>query len=157
MAIEYSLNISTTQSAEDIARSLRAAALEMDLIPSSTTDADILNGTVTATETWIRVSEQRPNPFNPVVTDFDFSPTVVVWFRMGKETSISLQQDKMIRLVTALLALDESDAILHREYEDIWLLRKNGELTLSNSSDSWTPSRLTSVTTPYERVTHIFK
>jgi hypothetical protein len=48
----------------------------------------------------------------------------------------------MIRLVSDLLDRIPGDAVLHFQYEQIWLLRRNDELSLNERSDIWPPQRL---------------
>jgi hypothetical protein len=91
-----------------------------------------------------------------VAEDLGFVPTVRVAFRLGKVTDMSAQQDDMIRLVSGLLDRVPGDAVLHYEYEYIWLLRRDGELSLNERSDIWPPQRLAAVHQPYRRATYAF-
>ena len=88
--------------------------------------------------------------------DLGFSPTVDVGFRMDKFTDMSAQKDDMIRLVSTMLDRVPGDAVLHFQYEQVWLLRHNGEVTLSEEDDIWPPQRLAAVHQPYRRATHAF-
>ncbi|MFB7126463.1 SitI3 family protein [Kitasatospora sp. NPDC056273] len=85
-----------------------------------------------------------------------FTPTVSVAFRLGKDTDPSGQQDDMTRLADALLARVPGDAVLHLDYEDVWMVRQDGQLTLSERSDVWPPNRLAAISEPYRRQTHEF-
>lgn len=84
------------------------------------------------------------------------TPTVSAAFRLGKDTDITGQQDDMIRLTDALLTEVPGDAVLHLDYEDVWLVRQDGRLSLSERSDLWPPHRLATVSEPYRRRTHEF-
>ncbi|MBS2534284.1 hypothetical protein KGQ20_16050 [Catenulispora sp. NF23] len=60
-------------------------------------------------------------------------------------------RDSRVRLSLGLLDRVAGDAVLHREFEDAWFVRKAGALTLSDSAESWTPRRLAWVLPPYRR------
>ncbi len=100
--------------------------------------------------------ESRPQPWNVVITDLGFIPTVLVVFRLSKENGATPQQDDMIRLVSGLLDRVPGDAVLHLDYEHIWLLRRGGDLSLSERSDIWPPHRLAALSQRYRRATHTF-
>jgi hypothetical protein len=91
-----------------------------------------------------------------VTEDFGFRPTVLVGFRQDKFTDMSAQDDDMVRLVTGLLDRVPGDVVLHFQYEQIWLLRHNGELSLNERDDIWPPQRLAAVHQSYRRATHTF-
>ena len=54
--------------------------------------------------------ESRPQPWNAVITDLGFIPTVLVVFRLSKDNGATPQQDDMIRLVSGLLDRVPGDA-----------------------------------------------
>lgn len=91
-----------------------------------------------------------------MVSDLGFTPTVSVAFRLGKASEITAQQDDMIRLVSGLLSLFPGDAVLHFEFEVIWLLRRADDLSLNEQDDLWPPRRLALISKPYRRVTYHF-
>lgn len=72
---------------------------------------------------------------------------------MGKGTETSDQQDDMILLIARLLEWVDGDAVLQYRYEEVWLLRRNGELILNEGDDLWRPKRLALMTQPYRRET----
>lgn len=45
----------------------------------------------------------------------------------------------MIRLVSGLLDRVPGDAVLHSGFEDIWLLRRSGDVSVSEQADPWPP------------------
>ncbi|MEW2043957.1 SitI3 family protein, partial [Streptomyces sp. NPDC005534] len=90
----------------------------------------------------------------PIITGLGFTPTVGVGFRLAKGVEVSDQQDDMIRLVTPLLERIDGDAVLHFQFEQIWMLRRKGELSLSEDDTLWRPQRLAVVTQPYRRESH---
>lgn len=77
-------------------------------------------------------------------------------FRLDKESRISNQQDDVIRLTSGVLRRIPGDAVLHFQFETIWLLRRDGEVTVSEQEDLWPPHRLAILGQPARRVTHTF-
>ncbi|MGW3181586.1 SitI3 family protein [Kitasatospora sp. NPDC001119] len=124
---------------------------------SETVDTLVAPGALTAYGTWIRVTQRRPIAWgDPQIGGRVFTPTVSIDFRLGKNADLSGQQDDMVRLADALLARVPGDAVLHLDYEDVWMVRQDGQLSLSESSDVWPPNRLAAVSGPYRRHTHEF-
>ncbi|MBO4255393.1 SitI3 family protein [Streptomyces griseorubiginosus] len=156
MAIEYDLDCATPVSAKEVAARLEEVGRETGLFDASVTGERLVEeGAATRLGTWIRVvTERPPQPWHPVVTAFGFTPTVTVGFRMAKGVEVADQQDDMIRLVAPLLARVEGDVVLHFQFEVVWLLRKDGELSLSEREDIWPPRRLALVAQPHRRQTH---
>jgi hypothetical protein len=156
MAIEYDLDCATHLSALDVALPLAETGRETGLFDASVTGERLVEeGAVTRLGTWVRaVTPRPPQPWNPVVTMFGFTPTVDVRFRMAKGVEVADQQDDMIRLVAPLLTRVSGDAVLHYQYEVVWLLRKDGKLSLSERDDIWRPRRLALMAQPYHRQTH---
>jgi len=157
MAIDYTLALGTSLPASEVARELHEAARDLDVIdPSVTLDVLLDPGTVTTAGTWMRVVEAKPSPWNPVAEDLGFVPTVRVVFEPDKTVDHSAQQDDMIRLVSELLARIPGNSVLHSGYEQIWLLRRDGDLSVNERTDMWPPARLALLTQPYRRATHTF-
>jgi hypothetical protein len=127
LAISYGLAMATSMPVAQVARELNDAAQAVGLFDASVTPERVFGeGAVTGRGgTWIRVSEVRPQPWISVITtDLGFTPTVSVTFRLDKFRESSDQQDDMIWLVAGLLDRVPGDAVLHFEYEVIWLLRR---------------------------------
>lgn len=156
MAISYSFALAVTSTAADVARELHAVGRNLGMLDASTTAAAPLDGVTTGLGTWIKVSEATSRPWDPVRNDLGFAPTVSVTFRLDKDGEIGFQQDDMVRLVSGLLDRLPGDAVLHRDFEDIWLLRRAGEVTLSEQQDLWPPHRQAALSQRYGRVTHVF-
>jgi len=159
MAIEYDLDISTRSPAVEIADWLAEIGRNNGVFDAPITGGQLIDKgafVYTRLGTCITVAPQRPpHPWDPIVSGLGFAPTVSVGFRMGKEEETSDQQDDMISLVAPLLERVDGDAVLHFQFEQVWLLRKAGELSLSENDDLWRPRRLALVTQPYRRQTHI--
>ncbi len=157
MAISFSLNLATPSPAAQVARELHDIARAFGLFDASVTPERVLDeGAATVLGTWIRVREAKPRPWNPVVNDLGFTPTVSIAFRLGKRDELDHQQDDMIRMVSRLLDRVPGDAVLHLDFEHIWLLRRGGDLSLNERDDLWPPHRLAALSQRYRRATHTF-
>lgn len=156
MAISYSLALASSAPAGDVARELLAVGRTLGVVDASTTPKGVLDGTATGLGTWIRVIQEKVRPRDMVADDLGFTPTVSVTFRLDKTGAVTDQQDDMIRLVSGLLERVPGDAVLHFDFEDIWLLRRGMELTLNERDDLWPPHRLAALSQPYRRATHTF-
>ena len=157
MAISYSLEMATPLPATQVAGELLEIAETLGLFEVTVTREMFLGqGARTRLGMWITVRATNPGPHEPVTEDLGFAPTVRLGFRLEKFTDMSTQKDDMIRLVSGLLDRVPGDAVLHFQYEHVWLLRQNGELSLSETDDIWPPQRLAAVHQPYRRATHAF-
>ena len=93
-------------------------------------------------------------PYNAVEESFGFSPTVRVAFRLG-DGPASPQQDDMIRVVSALLDDVPGDAVLmFGDSDEAWLLRRDGELSVSEIDYRWPAHRLALLPGPYRRASY---
>jgi hypothetical protein len=157
MAIEYTLALGTPLTTAQVAGELHQAAQALGLFDATVTPELLLDDVGRSRfDTRIQVVDANPRPWNAVIEDLGFTPTVRVEFRLDKFTDMADQKDDMIRLVSDLLDRVPGDAVLHFQYEQIWLLRRNGELSLSEQEDIWPPQRLAAVHQPYRRATHTF-
>lgn len=158
MAIEYDLDIATGSSAAQVAARLSEVGRESGVFDTSVEPEKLMaRGTFALSRLGTAVSvlpQPTPHPWHPLVAGLGFVPTVGVGFRLAKDAEVSDQQDDMIRLLAPLLENIDGDAVLHFQYEVIWLLRRNGELSLNERDDIWPPQRLALVTQPYRRETH---
>lgn len=159
MAISYSLDFAAEKTVVQVAWHLCDVARSAGVFDASVTPEALLeDGADTASGMWISVGEDRPMPWgHPVTLDLGFTPTASVRFRLnGRKGELADQQDDMIRMASGLLSRVAGDAVLHFQFEDIWLLRRGGELSLNERDDLWPPGRLAVVTQPYRRTTHAF-
>ncbi|MFF4401633.1 SitI3 family protein [Streptomyces sp. NPDC001480] len=156
MAIDYDLDCATRSTVDEVAGRLLAIGRGVGVFDGSVTRDGLMEGTGTRLDTWVRVLRHGPcHPWHPVVAGLGFTPTVTVAFRMAKGVEVSEQQDDMLRLVMPLLAQVDGDAVMHFQFEEVWLLRRNGQLTLNEQDVLWRPQRLALVPGPYRRQTHI--
>ncbi|MEU5692459.1 SitI3 family protein [Actinosynnema sp. NPDC020468] len=151
MAISYSLEIAAP--AADVARVLRAAG---SFAPEVTAETLLTAGAATTDGPWVRVVEPTPKPWHPVITDLGFTPTASVALRLDKSEDVPAQQDSVVRLASAVLVALPGDAVLHRELESIWLLRRAGSVTANEDHELLPPQRLAYLGVPYVRETHAF-
>ncbi|MGQ4516736.1 SitI3 family protein [Streptomyces sp. DW26H14] len=157
MAISYDFEMAASLPAPQVAERLLRAARTAGLLDASATPEELLEqGLRTTRGTSVQVFEEHPEPWNPVVGDLGFTPTLSVTFRLGKSTGFPAQQDDMVVLVDALLATVTGDAVLEFQSEDIWLLRRGGDLALNERDDLWPPHRLALLNQPYRRATYTF-
>lgn len=156
MAISYTLYMATPAPATQVVRELHDAARIIGLFDTSVAPEQLLDdGAATRLGTWIRARDTRPSSWNAVITDLGINATVSVVFRLNKHSRLSDQDDDMIRLVSSLLDRFAGDAVL-TDFDDIWLLRRGGELTVSEEEDLWPPHRLAALSQSYRRATHTF-
>ncbi|MFE0377818.1 SitI3 family protein [Streptomyces inhibens] len=159
MAVSYSLDFAAEKTVVQVAWHLCDVARSAGVFDASVTPEALLEeGAVTGSGMWTSVGEDRPVPWgHPVTLDLGFTPTASVPFRLDvRRGEPSDQQDDMIRLASGLLGRVAGDAVLHFQFEDIWLLRRGSELSLNERDDLWPPQRLAVVTQPYRRATHAF-
>ena len=57
----------------------------------------------------------------------------------------------MVRVTARILDEVTGDAVLHRELETGWLVRKGGVVSLNERDDLWTAERLAAMPEPYQR------
>jgi hypothetical protein len=157
MAIDYYLMLGTPKSVRQVADALRDTASHLDLLDPTVTTDELLANKEDRNGTILTVSDCTPRwPWDVVRDELGFTPTVSVGFRLDKFRSLADQEDDIVRLTSALLDCIPGDAVLHWDYEQIWLLRRDGELSLNERTDIWPPHRLALITQPYQRATHAF-
>jgi hypothetical protein len=152
MAIEYILKLNGAD-AEQVAHLLTHAATVAGLVDKATgtpsfgrtgdwLDSGVLVGAGTVT----------PPPFpDPIEEELGFTATVSVLFRLTSAADLAKQGHDMVRLVSVLLNELRGDAVLMFAGELVWLLRKGGQLTISNRDDFWRPDLLALLPRPFER------
>lgn len=156
MSISYSLALATPRPVGQVADALRDVGVAAGLLDAAVTGHRLLGeDAVTTGGTWLRVLADEPRPWNPVVDVLGAAPTVRVACRLTK-TDIGRQQGDVVRLSAGLLARVPGDAVLHHDFETIWLVRRGGELLLNDRDDLWPPERLALLGRPYRRETTVF-
>lgn len=85
-----------------------------------------------------------------VTTDFGVQPGVVVTLRLAKFDDLDVQRAQMVGLAVSLLAATPADAVLHHQFDSVWLVRRGGRLVVSDD-DRWRPDLLALVPPPVVR------
>jgi hypothetical protein len=156
MSLDYDVEIATPLSLAQVARELLEVARPLGLFDASVTPEQVVrDGAMTNLHTWIKVYKRSPQPWNPVVTDLGIKPTVGIEFQLHKHDKILEQQDDMVRLASGLLERIPGDALLSG-LDVIWLVRRDGDLSINERDDIWPPHCLASIHLPYRRATHTY-
>jgi hypothetical protein len=151
MALDYTLALAVSISTAQVASEVHDVAAELGLFEESVTTEQIMDdGVLIRRRQWMRVLTDNPRPWDQVIVELGFTPTVRVAFRQNKSTDTVEQTDDIVRLTSGLLDRVQGDAVLHFDYEYIQLVRRNGELIL-NDDDVWSPEGLAAVHQPYRR------
>lgn len=157
MPVSYSLDIATRFTAAQVASMLRDIGQAGGQLAVTSSGRDLIaSGLPLASGSWLHVRELGPPAWNPVITSFGFTPSASVTFRLSDDHDTPGQQNTMVQLVSRLLAQFPGDAVLHFQYEVIWLLRRAGELTLNERDDLWPPQRRALLSQHYRRATSHF-
>lgn len=88
---------------------------------------------------WWRAGATDTRAVDLVQVRYGFVPTSWIHFRL-RAGEIDEQLDEMAALVATVLSAAEGDALLHADFEDVWLLRRGGQLVLSDEDARW-PAR----------------
>jgi hypothetical protein len=156
MTISYRLEIATPLPLVQVARELVEVARLWGLFdPSVSPERVREDGAVTNLETWVRVYDATPESWYSIVTDLGITPTVGIGFQLHKHDKIFEQQDDLVRLASGVLDRIPGDALLSG-MEQIWLMRRDGDLSVNESDEIWPPHRLAALRQPYHRATHTF-
>ncbi|WP_225727123.1 MULTISPECIES: SitI3 family protein [unclassified Nocardia] len=159
MALDYVFKIATQTSVDEFSNTLIDITKALDILDTeSNTEALQSDGIITHLGTWIRVGVATPSRWgDPVAEDFGFSPTLFARFRYGKNSPTSAQGDDLVKVVAGLLGRVAGDALLYLEgSEKLWLLRRDGDLRLSEDEAVWDAGRLSSIHMPYSRKNYFF-
>jgi hypothetical protein len=149
MAIEYSLELNGVD-ADQISVLLTHVATTTGLASHELNVGG--SGAVLDSGVLVVASAATPLPFpDPVEQELGVRPTVHVLFRFDKDTDPAKQRQDMVRLASAVLREIEGDVLLTFAGEIVWLLRKDGRLTISDRDDFWTPDILSLLPPDYER------
>ncbi|QIS10349.1 SitI3 family protein [Nocardia arthritidis] len=159
MALEYVFKIATQVSVDEFSDTLIDIANALDILETESSAVALQSdGIRTHLGTWVKVGMATPSRWgDPVAEDFGFSPTLFARFRYGKNSPTSTQGDDLVKIVAGLLGRVPGDALLYLEgSEKLWLLRRDGDLSLSEDEDVWDAGRLDSIHMPYSRKNYFF-
>jgi hypothetical protein len=151
MSVAYTLFLVTTSTERTVAAELCAVAAGAGLLAPGTDPAVLLDdGAALPSGMLITVAAARWVGTIPDDLGID-RPTVSVRFWRDSLSQADQQKD-MAQVVLALLGRVPGDAVLHFQFDVAWLLRRGGQLFLSEGDDFWRPERLAIVTQPYQRM-----
>jgi hypothetical protein len=88
------------------------------------------------TELWWRAGTLDTRAVDLVQIRFGFVPTTWIHFRIGPG-DVGPQLDQLAAIVATALATAAGDAVLHADFEEVWLLRRGDDLVLSDDDTRW--------------------
>jgi hypothetical protein len=157
MSLSYTLFLTTEAgSPEHVREEIRALAVERGLAAA--------NGTHSAPDDVVLASGQLVSVrrierhLGTTHDDFGIDPALDVDFYVNQRAEpgdldalLAQQEAEMVTIALALLDRLPGDAVLHREYDQVFLVRRDGRLVLSDDPDVWMDDLLPLVTQPYQR------
>jgi hypothetical protein len=99
----------------------------------------------------VAAGPHTPRPIDPVAEDFGFTPTAWFAFTVDTARDIAPQRGDTRWAALTVLGLDDGDAVLHFQYEQVWLLRRHGELCISDDDAVWPEDGRGEVPDPHRR------
>ena len=139
---------------ESVARELRDVAVGAGLVVSATEPPGRPVDAVLTLRSglWASVSPPIHSGPDPFIADFGVARASTVDLQTNATRPIGPQIDDLLDIVLELLDRLPGDAVLHYGYSEVWLVRRDGRLLLSDSDDIWRLDRLARFPGPYERV-----
>jgi hypothetical protein len=135
-----------------LARDLHAVTVAAGLVaddapPETFTDhvVPLPSGVMVDVSTPLR---RGPDQFT---TDFGLERAARVELQVDGSRDFAPQLHDVLAVTAGVLDRVPGDAVLHFEYDVVWLLRRDGRLYLNQDDDLWRPDRVALITPPYER------
>jgi hypothetical protein len=155
MAISYNLVWGPPVTADQLVATFLALAVDGGVLPPTAQSSELTgDGVVLRAGMWCRSGAARPSnvPWPPPVEE-DFGVVRSCWvvFRENGDLDRFRQRDEMIWLIAGLLQRLPGDMALHYENEIMWMVRRNGQLYVSERDVNWPAERLALVPPPYQR------
>jgi hypothetical protein len=88
------------------------------------------------------------DPPDPIEDQFGFAPTVQVYFGLSRSAGFDAQEADVLRLSLGVLDRIQGDALLNFQFIELWMLRKDGKLTIND--ELWKPEYRALIKQPYE-------
>jgi len=152
MAIEYVLEL-TGADVDNVAHLLTRTATNAGLVDQAGGEPNVGGtGDWLDSGVFLRAVANPPLPFrDPIEKKLGIAPTTSVLFRFTTADDPVRQTHDMVRLVSVLLTEIRGDAALLFNGDVVWLLRKGGQLTISNEDDFWEPDLQALLPQPFDR------
>lgn len=99
----------------------------------------------------VEVVRQSVSAEDPFMADFGMVRAATVDFTIDGRVDPDRQLDELLQMVFGLLEVVRGDAVLHYEYEEVWLVRRDGQLVLNDDDVMWPPEELARIDLPYQR------
>jgi hypothetical protein len=139
---------------DQLARDLHAVAVAAGLLADDT-PPEAFAESVVPLPGGVMVDVSTPLRRGPdqFTTDFGIERAARVEFQVDGSRDFAPQLHDVLAVTTGLLdrLAADADAVLHFEYDVVWLLRRDGRLYLNEDDDLWRPDRVALITQPYER------
>lgn len=135
-----------------LARELQAVAVAAGLLTDQVRP-EALSETAVTLDSGLTVDVSPAMPPGPdqFTADFGIERAAQVGLQVDATQAFAPQVGDLLVLTTGLLERLAGDAVLHFEYDVVWLLRQDGRLYLSDNDELWRPERLGLVRQPYQR------
>ena len=147
MALEYSLEVNTDLHPEQVLK-LMFTGISLNVCIEKLNRKGVL---ISADASGLRTVAYRLKKNEPsyIAADLGIEVSMHILFRLTSCEDRERQKKRLLRATIELLRHVEGDAALLFNGEVVWLLRKEGELTLNSDTDLWRPEFLALVTLPY--------
>jgi hypothetical protein len=138
-----------------LAEDVRAIATRSDLLARVVEAPDPADALYILTS-GLQVQVRRPSVAaedteDTFVADFGMARAAAVDFTYDGREDPDRQLDELLQVVFGLLEVVTGDAVLHYEYADVWLVRRDSQLVLSDDDQMWPPEELAGIDVQYQR------
>jgi hypothetical protein len=149
----YYLELSEAATPIDrLARELHAATVAAGLVADDT-PPETFTDSIVALPSGLTIEVSTPLRRGPdqFTTDFGVERAARVELQVDGSKDFASQVHDLLLATSGLLDRVPGDAVLHFEYDVVWLLRRDGQLYLNEDDDLWRPERLALIDQPYAR------
>jgi hypothetical protein len=151
MSISYSLVVGTgPTTVEGLATVLHGFLAGQELVAPGAGSADLLGQGVPLTSRLQVHVQTVPVRNDSVRTDFGVDSEAVVTLWVDRRAERDAQEAHVATIATGLVERIPDDLVLHRDYEVVYLVRRDGEVVVSEA-DSWWVDLIALVPPPYEK------
>jgi hypothetical protein len=154
MTISHDLYLDSSRPVDDVASRVWRFVQEQELLaPDATFESLTGDSARLRNGSWVGVYPFVVNPNRPphaIPHDLHIAANAHIYFREDDFEDRQRQKDDMVRITLDLLRQLPGDAVLERELEVIWLLRRGGDLFLGDEPKFWTPERRQWISESYQ-------